>query len=154
MPKRHDHLFERVANFQALHQAARRAVRGKRRKPGAAAFFANLEKELLRLERELLAQSYRPGRYITIEIHDPKCRLVSAAPFRDRVVHHALMAAVEPIFERGEDGRVQGTPTSAKSSAKLVDATKLFIYNQLFNFWDNRPNGRSRDPAAHRARPA
>ena len=44
---------------------------------------------------------YRPGRYTVIEIRDPKRRMVSAAPFRDRVVHHAFCRVVEPIFERG-----------------------------------------------------
>ena len=53
MPRRHDQLFARIANFQALHAAARRAIKGKRKKPGAAAFFANLEGELLALERQL-----------------------------------------------------------------------------------------------------
>ena len=33
-------------------------------------------------------------------IHDPKRRLISAAPFRDRVVHHALVNIIEPLFER------------------------------------------------------
>ena len=70
-------------------------------KPGASAFSANLERELLRLERELLNASYRPGRYVEIEVSDPKKRIVSAAPFRDRVVHHALCAIICPIFERG-----------------------------------------------------
>ncbi|RMF01427.1 MAG: hypothetical protein D6773_10100 [Alphaproteobacteria bacterium] len=101
MPIRHEGLFPRIANFQALHRAAKRAVKGKRRKPGASAFFANLERELLRLERELSARGYRPGRYVEIEVRDPKRRIVSAAPFRDRVVHHALCAVIEPIFERG-----------------------------------------------------
>ena len=67
---------------------------GKRKKPGAASFFANLERELLRLERELRDGSYRPGRYVEILVRDPKERLVSAAPFRDRVVHHALCAVI------------------------------------------------------------
>ncbi len=98
---RHDELYHHVANFQALRRAAIRAVRGKRRKPGAAAFMANLEGELLRLERELKDRTYRPGGYISIRIRDPKPRLVSAAPFRDRVVHHALCRVVEPLFERG-----------------------------------------------------
>ncbi len=57
--------------------------------------------ELLRLERELQDRSYRPGRYVEIEIRDPKRRVVSAAPFRDRVVHHALCSVIEPVFERG-----------------------------------------------------
>ena len=101
MPHRFDDLFEHVASFAALHAAAHRAVAGKRKKPGAAAFFANLEAELLRLERELQDKSYRTGRYLEIVVRDPKRRLVSAAPFRDRVVHHALHAVLGPIFERG-----------------------------------------------------
>ena len=76
-------------------------MRGKRRKPGAAAFFANLERELLRLERELQSGTYRPGCYVEIRVRDPKERIVSAAPFRDRVVHHALCAVICPLFEPG-----------------------------------------------------
>ena len=56
---------------------------------------------MLRLEHELLSGTWRPGRYVEIAIRDPKPRMVSAAPFRDRVVHHALCAVIEPPFERG-----------------------------------------------------
>ena len=101
MAKRHTDLFARIATFSALRTAANRAILGKRKKPGASAFMANFEREVLRLERELSSGTYRPGRYVEIEVHDPKKRLVSAAPFRDRVVHHALCAIVEPIFEAG-----------------------------------------------------
>ncbi len=101
MSKRHDELFDPIANFAALRAAARRAVCGKRRKPGAGAFFANLERELLRLEHELQGGAWRPGRYVEIKVRDPKERIVSAAPFRDRVVHHALCAVVAPLSERG-----------------------------------------------------
>ena len=90
-----------IASFGALEEAAQRAARGKRRKSGVAAFLARLENEVLRLERELLAGSWRPGRYVEIAVRDPKPRTVSAAPFRDRVVHHALCAAIDPVFERG-----------------------------------------------------
>ncbi len=78
-----------------------RAAKGKRKKPGAAAFLADLEPEILRLERRLKDGSYRPGTYHKIEIYEPKHRVVSAAPFRDRVVHHALCAVVAPLFETG-----------------------------------------------------
>jgi RNA-directed DNA polymerase len=56
---------------------------------------------LLTLERQLRSGAYRPGHYTVIEINGPKKRLVSAAPLRDRVVHHALCAVVCPIFEAG-----------------------------------------------------
>jgi hypothetical protein len=101
VPRRESDLFESVARFDALISAARRAALGKRRKPGAAAFLADLETECLRLERTLLDGSYRPGHYVKIELFDPKHRIVSAAPFRDRVVHHALCDVVAPLFERG-----------------------------------------------------
>lgn len=52
------------------------AALGKRRKPGAAAFLADLEKECLTLERTLTDGSYRPGRYVKIELFDPKHRIV------------------------------------------------------------------------------
>jgi retron-type reverse transcriptase len=100
-PRRSDDLFGRIASFNALRIAAAKAVLGKRKKPGASAFYANRERELLRLERELRDGSYRPGRYVEILVRDPKERLVSAAPFRDRVVHHALCAVIVPLFEAG-----------------------------------------------------
>ena len=101
MPAKARDLFDRIASFPALLEAARKAARGKRTKPGVASFLANPEPEILRLERELGSGRYRPGRYTVIEIRDPKRRMVSAAPFRDRVVHHAFCRVVEPIFERG-----------------------------------------------------
>jgi RNA-directed DNA polymerase len=101
MARRHESLYPRIASFQALRRAAKKALLSKRKKPGAAAFAANLEREILKLEGELLSGRYRPGGYVEIELFDPKHRIVSAAPFRDRVVHHALMAQVAPLFEAG-----------------------------------------------------
>ncbi|WP_296870193.1 reverse transcriptase domain-containing protein [Tibeticola sp.] len=101
MPRRHTDLFPRIAQFSALRSAALKAARGKRRNPGVAAFLANLEPRVLELERTLQALTWQSGRYTEIELREPKPRTVSAAPFRDRVVHHALCAVIGPIFERG-----------------------------------------------------
>jgi len=94
------HLFERATELHALREAARRAARGKRLATEAAAFLADLDSEVLALQRELLSGNYRPGAYRTFRVQDPKPRLISAAPFRDRVVHHALCAVLEPVLER------------------------------------------------------
>jgi RNA-directed DNA polymerase len=80
--------------------AFRRASKGKRGQPNVAAFEHRLEDHLLDLQAESQAQTYRPGPYHSFYIHEPKRRLISAAPFRDRVVHHALCNLIEPIFER------------------------------------------------------
>ena len=96
-----DPAFDRVASFSGLIAAARRAARGHRRSTEAAGFLFELEPEVLRLERELRAGTYRPTPYRTFQIRDPKPRTISAAAFRDRVVHHALCAEIEPALERG-----------------------------------------------------
>jgi retron-type reverse transcriptase len=63
-------------------------------------FFLDLEGNLLRLRRELLDHSYTPGPHFNFTVYEPKERVVSAAPFRDRVVHHALCNVIEPLWER------------------------------------------------------
>ena len=97
--KRHNHLFEQVCSFENLHAAAISAMRGKKGKRPAATFFANLEEELIALREELLSGTYQHGDYHYFQIHEPKERTVAAAPFRDRVVHHAVVRVVEPLFE-------------------------------------------------------
>ncbi len=81
--------------------AYQHAAKGKRGRPEVAAFEYRLEDNLAYLRRELLNHDYRPGCYQSFYIHDPKKRLISAAPFRDRVIHHALCNIIEPVFERG-----------------------------------------------------
>ena len=93
--------FARVASFPALVRAAQDASRGHRRSPEVADFLLEVEVNCLALERELLDGTYLPGPYHTFHSRDPKPRLISAAPFRDRVVHHALCAEIEPALERG-----------------------------------------------------
>ena len=99
--KTHKNLWPAVTSFQNLLLAARRAQRGKRFRRSTAEFNFNLESELLLLRRELLDRTYEPGPYRTFYIHEPKKRLISAAPYRDRVVHHAVCNVIEPLFERG-----------------------------------------------------
>lgn len=93
-------LWKHVVSFENLSRAAYRVLRGKRDQMRAGEFFLDLEGNLLRLQKELRTQTYRPGPYRTFWITEPKPRMISAAPFRDRVVHHALVHVIEPIFER------------------------------------------------------
>jgi RNA-directed DNA polymerase len=93
-------LFPQICSFENLFLAYCKARKGKRSKESTAAFEYDQEKELLRLRDELVAGAWQPGAYHSFYIHDPKRRLISAAPFRDRVVHHALCNLLEPIWER------------------------------------------------------
>ncbi len=93
-------MFEEVTSWENLLLAWRRASRGKRGQECVARFEYRLEDNLNTIRDELREQQYRPGAYTSFEIHEPKRRLISAAPFRDRVVHHALCNVTEPVFER------------------------------------------------------
>ncbi len=101
--KRVNGLFEPVADFGNLYHAYLRARRGKRDRLAVERFTVELEPELLRLRCELLDGSYRPGPFVSFEIEDPKPRIIHAAPFRDRVLHHAIIGVLEPHFERWLD---------------------------------------------------
>jgi len=107
--KTYRNLYPQVHDFENLCRAYRKARKGKRGRPEVADFEFFLEDNLVQLQDELAAQTYRHGAYRSFTIHEPKRRLISAAPFRDRpvlcrtgtgVVHHALMRVIQPIFER------------------------------------------------------
>ena len=89
-----------MCSLASLLAAFERAARAKRSKPATAAFEHQLADRLLELRAELLDGRYRPGPYTRFEICEPTRRLISAAPFRDRVVHHARCSVIEPRFER------------------------------------------------------
>jgi RNA-directed DNA polymerase len=108
MPKTFKHLYPQVYSFENLYLAYRKARRGGKRKHAAvAAFEIHLEEHLWALHAGLRDKAYQPGSYRSFVVgpwrHDrlwaPKRRLISAAPFRDRVVHHALCNVIQPIFE-------------------------------------------------------
>jgi RNA-directed DNA polymerase len=93
-------LQEELCNWENLRLAYQNASRGKRGRGATAAFEMLLADHLLELQRELSEQTYQPGGYNSFHIHEPKKRLISAAPFRDRVVHHALCNITAPYFEK------------------------------------------------------
>ena len=98
--KRYGNLWSQVTDFENLFRAARQAQRGKRFRANVLDFNYYLEQNLAQLQQELQSRTYQPGVYHSFRIFEPKPRLISAAPYRDRVVHHALCNIVVPIFER------------------------------------------------------
>ncbi len=98
--KRHNNLYPQIWTFDNLLRAARKAQQGKRFATGCRTFNLNLEGHILALQEALRGKTYRPGDYRRFTIYEPKERVISAAPYRDRVVHHALVNIIEPIFEK------------------------------------------------------
>jgi len=88
-----------VFSFSALWRHYRRCRRHKRRSANALAFELDAEANLLTLQSELRLRTYQPGRSVCFITEGPKPREVFAADFRDRIVHHLLVAHQERIFE-------------------------------------------------------
>jgi retron-type reverse transcriptase len=94
-------MFDEICSMKNLLLAAKKATKGKKSRHGAARFWFHREAELLKIQRELQDETYAFGPYREFEICDKGIkRKISAAPFRDRVVHHAMMNLLEPIFEK------------------------------------------------------
>lgn len=99
MVKRIGYIWDELISFQNLLHAARESARRKRFRPAIAAFHFDLESELWDLHNDLVSGRYRPGQYTEFYVHEPKKRLISASPYRDRVVHHAITRVLSPRFE-------------------------------------------------------
>lgn len=98
--KRYGNLWSDVISFSNLLLAYEKARKGKRKRDEVAWFGFHLEEELFQLQEALQTKTYYPGNYRIFTIYERKPRQISAAPFRDRVVHHALMNIVEPLLDK------------------------------------------------------
>jgi len=98
--KTHKNLFQKVCKYENLYNAYLKARKGKNEIAEVLKFTYNLENELLKLQNELKNQTYKTGKYRHFIIFEPKERKISALPFRDRIVHHAICNIIEPVFEK------------------------------------------------------
>jgi len=152
--RRAGNLWADVAAFSSLLAAAHRAALGKRTARSVARFQERAEPEVLRLQRELEAGTWRPGRAVTFEISDPKRRTITAVPFRDQVVHHALMGVLEPVFERRmvfdsyACRRGKGTHAALRRARRFVRRFAYFLKLDVKSFFASVPHAAVRETLA------
>lgn len=100
MAKTFGNLFPHICSLENLYDAARKARKRKTRREQVERFELHRERFLRQLKEELESGTWRPSPYRQFRIYDPRERLISAAPYRDRVVHHALCNVIAPLIER------------------------------------------------------
>jgi retron-type reverse transcriptase len=98
--KTYKKVYEKICSTENLHLAFRKAKKGKTKKFYVIEFEQNLEKNLILLQRELLFLTYKPKPLKCFIIRDPKTRKIHASKFIDRIVHHAIVNILEPLFEK------------------------------------------------------
>jgi len=100
MGKKYKRLYEQVYAFDNLWLAARKARCCKRHKQAVLLFEYDLEKNLFEIQQQLKDETYQFSPYTFFTIYEPQERHIAAAPYKDRVVHHAICNIIEPILDR------------------------------------------------------
>ena len=93
-------IYENIYSLENLFSAWKEARKGKTKKSYVIEFESNLTGNLWELHYELKNQVYSPKPLITFILRDPKTRKISKSDFRERIVHHALIRVIEPIFDK------------------------------------------------------
>jgi retron-type reverse transcriptase len=96
--KRYGNLYSQVYRYDNLIEAHVNARKGKANTPEVRDFEKNLDANLLELQKELREKSYQTSEYAIFTIHEPKERVIYKLPYKDRVVHWALMLVLEPVW--------------------------------------------------------
>lgn len=122
--KRAGNLIEKIADIENLRLAFYKAQKGKQLKEEVIAYRQNLDKELNALRSQLLDAGVDVGNYHYFTIYDPKERVICAASFAERVLHHAIMNICHPIFEKFQVYTSYATRKGKGQYAALEQAKK------------------------------
>ena len=144
--KRVGNIFEAVVESANLELAFWKASRGKRARADQREYAANLEEELAKLRAGLIDGSYPVGNYRRFTVHEPKERVICAAAFRERVLHHALMNVLEPWFEKWlifdtyACRKGKGQIAAVKRAQKFARKYRYFLKCDIRKFFDSVPH--------------
>ena len=141
--KRCGNLMEPIADMDNLRESFLLAAKGKGMNHETIRFREDLESELLHIHTSLLEGSYRFGDYRFFKIYDPKERLICAAPFRERVVFHAMMRICHHVFERFQvscsyaSRKGMGTCKALEKACELSRKYKWYVKLDVCKFFDS-----------------
>lgn len=98
--KRHGNLFQKIIAVDNLYQADANASRGKAHQYGVQLHDTRRDQNLWELHKMLRDGRYQTSPYQIFKIYEPKEREIFRLPFfPDRIVHHAILNVLEPIFK-------------------------------------------------------
>lgn len=87
-----------IYSMENLVLAEKNARKGKSRQYGVRLFDQDPQAKLMAIQESLRNRTYSTSPYKTFTIYEPKERIISALPYKDRIVHHAIMNHLEKVF--------------------------------------------------------
>lgn len=97
--KRYNNLFEKIITIENLIVAEKNARKHKSKTKAVKNFDKNKEDNIIKLHNLLKSKKFKTSEYKIFTIHKPKERIIYSLPYYpDRIVHHAIMNILEPIW--------------------------------------------------------
>ena len=94
-------LWSQLISPENFARAMAKAIQGRKKRPAVAKFLENADENLENIRAAVARGEFRTSAYRMIEITDPKKRTIYILPFvPDRIVHHALMNILAPIWQK------------------------------------------------------
>lgn len=116
-----------VANWQWLCECAARAAKGKRHRSSVQRYFGAFERNTINVQQALFNAQIPQQKYRSFTITDPKPRVIHAAPFADRVAHHAIIGRLSPRFERAQVDSSYACRPGKGVHAAILQARRIAI---------------------------
>ncbi len=141
--KRQRQLIEKIADIENLQLAYYKAQKGKVAKFEVFKYGKRLRENLRKLQREILSGCIETGKYSYFTIFDPKKRLICAAPFEQRVLHHAIMNVCHPLFEKAQifdsyaSRKNKGTYAALYRAKHFNKRYKWFLKLDFYKYFDS-----------------
>lgn len=141
--KRAKSLFNQIVDYENLRLAWLKARKGKTAKKSVQNFLHNVNENLQIIHDRMIVSPPVLSDYVQFKIFDPKERMISVVPFSDRVIHHAIMNVLEPVFERQfifhtyACRKGKGTHAAARYAFKCAKKSTYFLKLDVKKYFDS-----------------
>ena len=141
--KRAKSLFNQIVDYENLRLAWLKARKGKTAKKSVQNFSRNVNENLQIIHDRIILSPPVLSDYVQFKIFDPKERMISVVPFSDRVIHHAIMNVLEPVFERQfifhtyACRKGKGTHAAARYAFKCAKSSAYFLKLDVKKYFDS-----------------
>ena len=141
--KRRNFLFDEVVEYGNIRLAFLKALRGNRSSLSAINFCNSIDNNLASIRHKLQTLNCEWGNYHSFLITDPKLRVISTAPFEQRIMHHAIMNILEPIIEKSiiyhsyACRKGKGTHAAVRYAFNQCKSEQFFLKLDIRKYFDS-----------------
>lgn len=135
--------YNQIYTFYNLLKAFKKAKKGSKKNRKILQYSFKVEKNLLELKQKIQNKNYQPTPYQYFEVYFPKNRVISVATFEDRIVHHALINILEPMYEKifindsYATRKNKGTHKAREKAQKMLQKNNFFWKADILKYFDN-----------------